>query len=164
VSIIWDWLRLTRHAASGAAAQDQEAAGIFRAALEQFEELMRAAGAAGPAARPLPLFYALSQAGRAIVAVRGGTSHRGHRLKLDSPADNLLATLIRPFERGKHPGQFQAVAAAINSPALPEPVPLEGLFASLPETGHEILETASDRPLPLSVGLSPQCPRITSSS
>jgi len=151
MGIISDWLRLSRHGPPGAAAQDAEAAAIFRAALEQFEELMRAAEAAGPAARPLPLFYALSQAGRAIVAVRGGTSHRGHGLTLGSPADDVLATFIRPVESGKDPGQFQAVAAALQSLTLSDPVPLEALFASLPETGHEILETASDRPRPLSV-------------
>lgn len=42
----------------------------FVAALEQFEELIRASRVVAPAAQPLPLFYALSQAGRAIGAAR----------------------------------------------------------------------------------------------
>ncbi|MEJ7786194.1 MAG: hypothetical protein WKF96_15415, partial [Solirubrobacteraceae bacterium] len=37
---------------------------------QQSEQLMRAAQSVGPAARPLPLFYALSQATRAICVAR----------------------------------------------------------------------------------------------
>ena len=47
-----------------------ERLGVFVSALEQAEQLMRAARDVGPAARPLPLFYALSQAGRAITAAK----------------------------------------------------------------------------------------------
>ena len=41
---------------------------VFQAALTQAEELWEAASAVGAASRPLPLFYCLSQAGRAICA------------------------------------------------------------------------------------------------
>src|SRR5689334_1350150 len=41
---------------------------VFNAALQQCEELFAAANAAGAATKSLPLFYALSQAGRAISA------------------------------------------------------------------------------------------------
>jgi YaaC-like Protein len=43
---------------------------MISASLEQFEELLDAARSVGPATRPLPLYYALSQAGRAIAAAR----------------------------------------------------------------------------------------------
>jgi hypothetical protein len=152
MGLIWDWLRLTRSEPPGAAAGDEQAAAIFRAALQQFEELMRAAGAAGPAGRPLPLFYALSQAGRAIVATRGNEQHRGHGLTVEQPADNVLDTMIRPVERGRIPGQFQSVSRVLGSPILADPVALGALFASLPETGNEIL-LAVHWPRPLSVWL-----------
>lgn len=57
----------------------------FGAALEQFEQLLGAAEVSGPASAPLPLFYALSQAGRAIAAARLPDHQRwdftGHGLK-----------------------------------------------------------------------------------
>jgi hypothetical protein len=152
MGIIWDWLRLTRSGPPGAAARDVQAAAIFRAALQQFEELMRAAYAAGPAGRPLPLFYALSQAGRAIVATRGNEQHRGHGLTVGEPADDVLQTMIRQVEMGRSPGQFQSVARALGSQMLADPVALGALFASLPETGNEIL-LAVHWPRPLSVWL-----------
>jgi hypothetical protein len=56
---------------------------VFGAALQQFEELMDAAASVGYAARPLPLFYAISQAGRAIAAVHADDPWElsGHGLK-----------------------------------------------------------------------------------
>ncbi|MBF6605700.1 MAG: hypothetical protein IVW53_08995 [Chloroflexi bacterium] len=65
------WLRASLFAPPAAATADAQRAATYRAALQQFEELLHAAEATGYAARPLPLFYALSQAGRAIVASRG---------------------------------------------------------------------------------------------
>lgn len=152
MGIIWDWLRLTRSGPPGAAARDAEAAAIFRAALQQFEELMRAAGAAGPAGRPLPLFYALSQAGRAVVATRGVEPHYGHGLTLEEPTADVLATMIRPVEGRRGPGQFESVAKALGSPILTDPTALGALFASLPETSNEML-LAVDWPRPLAVWL-----------
>lgn len=149
--IFWDWIRLSRHGPVGAAAKDPEAAGIFRAALDQFEELMNAAETTGPAARPLPLFYALSQAGRAITASRGGEDHHAHGIAADASTNNVLETIVRPSERGGRPGQFQAVSGTLGSPLLPGPTPLAALLASLPETGMEIIETATDRRRPLAV-------------
>lgn len=54
----------------------------FGAALQQFEELMDAAAGLSYLSRPLPLFYALSQAGRAIVAarIRGSWELQAHGL------------------------------------------------------------------------------------
>jgi hypothetical protein len=60
----------------GLAAGDQQRRLTYGAALDQFEELMTAASAATPRSRPLPLFYALSQAGRAIAAVHRESSWR----------------------------------------------------------------------------------------
>jgi hypothetical protein len=147
--IIWDWLRLSRYTAIGEAAKNDEVAGVFRASLDQFEELMNAASATGPAARPLPLFYALSQAGRAVTASRAGPDHYGHGITVDASPGDVLNTVVRPAERGGQLGQFQAVSEALGSPLLPGPIPLVALLASLPETGMEMMETVTDRPRPL---------------
>jgi hypothetical protein len=50
------------------AADDEERRRVFADALGQFDELLDAPVTAGPASRPLPLYYALSQAGTAIAA------------------------------------------------------------------------------------------------
>lgn len=52
--------------APGFARDDDERRRVYGAALAQFDELIAASAAVGPASRPLPLFYDLSQAGRAI--------------------------------------------------------------------------------------------------
>jgi len=54
---------MTRSDPPGAAKGNTVAAATYQAALEQFEELTNAAASVGYPARPLPLFYALSQAG-----------------------------------------------------------------------------------------------------
>jgi hypothetical protein len=66
----WQSLRVLRAQPPGGVNSDERRA-VFTAALEQSEQLMRAARDVGYAARPLPLFYSLSQAGRAIAAAVG---------------------------------------------------------------------------------------------
>ena len=94
-----DWvlreLRATRAAPPGKAAHDDERRAIYNAALQQFEELLDAARAVGPASRPIPLYYALNQASRAIVAASGDVaSIDGHGLANTGTA--LRESLRRP--------------------------------------------------------------------
>jgi hypothetical protein len=44
--------------------------GAFSAAMQQFEELMSASAAVGPASRPITLYYATVQAGLAVAAAQ----------------------------------------------------------------------------------------------
>jgi hypothetical protein len=62
----WRAVRAKRSRPPGLA--DQERRDVFQAALAQSEELWDAAATSGPASRLLPLFYCLSQAGRAVCA------------------------------------------------------------------------------------------------
>jgi hypothetical protein len=73
----------------------------FRAALQQFEELLGAAETVGSASRPLLLFYALSQAGRAITAARGSMPWelRRHGLTWKEGSQPLLERTIEPEPR-----------------------------------------------------------------
>src|SRR4051812_28939544 len=64
----WRALRGSRANPPRRAAESVERKGVFQAALAQAEELWSAASAVGTASRPLPLFYCLSQAGRAVCA------------------------------------------------------------------------------------------------
>ena len=97
-----DWvtreLRATRAAPQEKLPKMSSAALIYNAALQQFEELLDAARAVGPASRPIPLYYALNQASRAIVAARGdvtsidghGLSQYRYRAEGESPPAELL--------------------------------------------------------------------------
>jgi hypothetical protein len=104
---------------------------VYRAALQQFEELFESASDAGPASRPLPLFYALSQAGRAIAAARADGDDwdfHGHGLKLSQDQD-LLHRVVSP--RGE--GAFGVVRRATGSSPLAQPVEVGALWSSLPD-------------------------------
>lgn len=92
---------------------------------------MRAAGSVGPASRPLLLYYALSQAGRAVVAARGDKAEapRYHGLSLHSVTDRILETVVKP----KPEGQFATVAEAVGSPGLQAEVELGALMVTIPE-------------------------------
>jgi hypothetical protein len=130
---------MTRSDPGGLARSDSSRASTYRAALQQFEELIRAAQSSGPASRPLLLFYALTQAGRAIVAVRGGTDHLGHGLRLGEIQPDALVTTVGPAATGKLPGHFQSVAGALGTPALSGPAAIGALLASLPEMADTLL-------------------------
>jgi hypothetical protein len=131
-------LRATRASPPGRAAGDDHRRALYGAALEQFEQLLHAAEVVSPAARPLPLFYALSQAGRAIVAAHGDEPDvSGHGLKEDraqpSPPDLLHRRVKRePARNGMD--AFGAVARATGSPELVGGVELGALWASLANT------------------------------
>jgi len=131
-------VRSTRAAPPGQAADDPERRAIYTAALEQFEQLLRASQVVSPAARPLPLFYALSQAGRAIVAAFGDQPQiDGHGLQGDRrnppPADLLHRHVKRDPKRDGRDA-FGAVSRAIQSPDLETAIELGAVWAALPDT------------------------------
>ena len=131
-------LRGTRAQPPARAADDEYRRALYGAGLEQFEQLLRAAEVVNVSARPLLLFYALSQAGRAIVAARGEDPDiDGHGLTEDrarpAPGDLLRRRVKRvPSRNGRD--AFGAVARATGSPDLIEGVELGALWASLPQT------------------------------
>jgi hypothetical protein len=100
--------------------------------MHQFEELMRAAESVDYAARPLPLFYAISQAGRAITAAHAEEPWElsGHGLK-HTNEQTPLRSLVRPDPGPKD--AFSRVCQATGDGHLLGAVELGGLWASLPE-------------------------------
>jgi len=114
---------------------------VFVAALEQAEQLVHAAADVGAAARPLPLFYAVSQAGRAIAAARLDDPWRlsGHGLKAPAAADpsaGLLRRVVKP-DGGQasetRRQSFAGVAEAIGSDRLSSALELGAVWAAIPE-------------------------------
>jgi hypothetical protein len=110
---------------------------------------MTAASTAGYAARPLPLFYAVSQAGRAIAAAWTEQPWvlSGHGLRYE-PAKSPLVSTVRP-----QPGpadSFSTVAGAAEQGKLTAPVELGALWASLTDLyGEDLREERWHRPLPV---------------
>jgi hypothetical protein len=137
-------LRAHRADPGGLAADDDRRRALATASLQQFEDLLAAAREIGPEARPLPLFYALSQAGRAILAIRSpdaadvADENDSHGLSTGrAPSEpheyGLLLTKQRPNSPGRARQHFQRVAAAVGSPAFFQETELGALLASLPE-------------------------------
>src|SRR4051812_39627121 len=93
----WRSIRALR-AAPPLLARDGERRAVFSAALQQSEELFAAAAKAGPASKPLPLFYALSQAGRAIAAAHNAAETwriAGHGLTVTAPPSDIRKTSVK---------------------------------------------------------------------
>jgi hypothetical protein len=132
-------IRALRSKPPGLAASDAGRRRVFGAALEQFEQLLRAAAESPPATAPLPLFYALSQAGRAVAAARHPDPARwdytGHGIggpegKYPTPIGDAGLT---PNKSGL--GAFRVVSEAVGSPPrIGDSLPLGELWASLPLT------------------------------
>ncbi len=115
---------------------------VFGAALEQAEQLFAASAAVEVTARPLTLFYGLSQAGRAIAAAFSEEPWQlqGHGIA----ARNLQGDFLSVELQNKGDGSFTRLASVLDSPSLPSPVPLRQVWATLPE--------ALDHPLPTQEG------------
>jgi hypothetical protein len=131
-------LQATRHDPPGLASADAARRRRYGSALQQFEELMAAARTCGPASRPLPLFYALRQAGQAITAAyqqaQGGQLQGGHGLTVPARSQTLDSIEVAPNGQGS----FQAVADATGSPRITAAVSAAALWASLPEGAGEL--------------------------
>jgi hypothetical protein len=131
------FIRRTRAHPPGRACHDERRA-TYGTALEQFEELIKAAGDASPGVRPLPLFYALSQAGRAIAAASLADDWKlhGHGLSCtDLSTNDVLDLEIKPLKnRNAHkPDSFHGVAAATESAVPAGPIKLGALWLALPD-------------------------------
>lgn len=130
-------IRASRASPPHHASADPARRALYGAALAQFDELITAAHATGSASRPLPLFYALSQAGRVIAAAHLDAPWvlRGHGLSapvLDVPLLDV-AVYRRPGRDAYSSDSLSGVAAATDSSELPESATIGALWCSLPE-------------------------------
>lgn len=133
----WRDIRRLRAEPPGLAGKDRGRQRVFAAALQQAEELHQASAHSGFSSRPLPLFYALSQAGRAITAA--GTPSpdwqlSGHGLRVKFDNDDVLATRVSAEEVGA----FQTVCSATGSATFTGDLTLSELLATLPEVSNSL--------------------------
>jgi hypothetical protein len=151
---IWSELRGTRYAPPGAARSGERRA-TYVAALQQAEELFRAARAAGPASSPLLQFYGLSQAGRAIAAAAvetddGEWSLSGHGIRAPNLTADLPDITVHAGAADKpRPGQtsFVRLSLILDSPlwANDQAPSLSQLWDTLPELFDKPLRSTSNR-------------------
>jgi len=152
----WSVLRGLRAHPPGRAADDPDRRAIFTAALEQAEQFLSAAATVGYATKPVQLFYALSQAGRAIAAVRSDDPWeiRGHGASVTS-SPNLGATTIDLHSNPR--GAVLLVAQATGSETWQGALTLGDLWASLPEVpAVPALCGSAHRPLEIGGEVFPQ--------
>lgn len=128
----WRVLRALRSSPPGSAGTDEDRRAVFTAALEQAEQFLTAASAAAYTTKPVQLFYALSQAGRAIAAVRADEPWkiRGHGASV-MPNEDIATTTVEPNTSPL--GALSVVARALRSQLWEGSVGLSALWASLPE-------------------------------
>jgi hypothetical protein len=134
-------LRALRASPPGLARPKGPRRDVFAAAIGQFDELLTAAQVVGSASAPLPLYYALNQAGRALAAARESDPNRfqprSHGLKVGDPPSSIEATLITPDpapKRGQPRDMFRVISDIVGSPYLSSPVTLGALWAAAPGT------------------------------
>jgi YaaC-like protein len=144
-------LRATPPALASAYPERRE---VFCAALGQFDELLTAAAAVGPASSPLPLYYALNQAGRAITAARQMADRpwkpRWHGLTIGDPeAGSLQQTPIGPQRH--EDSSFRLLAEAIGADGLTQQTHLANVWAAIPNLPRPGLGAGCPRALPLEV-------------
>lgn len=144
LSSTWQAIRALRATPPGHAAQNSGRRRTFGAALQQAEELAGAANAVGYAAKPLPLFYSLSQAGRAIAAAHlpDPWELQSHGLSVKTGNRNPLHTAVLPTNQSRN--SFEGVSNSIGSPLLSGKVQLGALWAANPDL--------SDVPIPNGAG------------
>ena len=109
----------------------------FQSALEQCEQFLAAARDAGYATRPVQLFYALSQAGRALVAASPRIGNQAWRVSGHGLTANTNAAAVADVAvTATKAGLFPSVAAALGIGCLvpDEPVALRELWPLLPES------------------------------
>jgi hypothetical protein len=147
----WEQLRGTRWNPPRAAAADEARRRTYVFALEQAEQMFRAAAGTGVATRPLLVFYGLSQAGRAIAAA--AASAGADRWELEGHGIACVAQTLRgPLPgvrvqagREGNAGSFVRLSELLGSPLWPrgEPLALGLLWDLLPDNRLTPLDDAA---------------------
>lgn len=134
----WDHWRQVRalRASPPLLAQDPDRRAVFSASLQQSEELFAAAETAGPASKPLTLFYAVSQAGRAIAAAHipeDAWRIVGRGLRIEPDSADIAQSNITVVAKRRGDDAVSAVTRALGSTGLTGSLTVAEVWATLPE-------------------------------
>lgn len=144
----WYNLRLLRSQPPGPVASNDTRRREFGFALHQFEELIEASRSVTATTQPMTLYYALCQAGLAIIAAHGrdSTGYNTHGLTLRPPSDPLMSTIVTPTGKGK----FRIISQLLQSSADIGDVELGRLWNLIPDlTGTPLPRATWPVPLPV---------------
>ena len=155
--VTWQDIRALRAAPPGRAGSGSRKK-TFGAALQQAHELATAAENAGGATKPILLFYALSQAHRAVCAarLRDNWERSGHGLSVPSRGADVLNTIIRS-QSGANDLYSGAVQAADAGPPLAGEATVGELWAAHPDLAGVSL---SDQARPRALGVKRAIPIV----
>ncbi|MEU9826531.1 YaaC family protein [Micromonospora chersina] len=155
----WAALRSTRSEPPGRAEKGKRRS-TYIAALEQAEQLLRAASTVGVAARPLLLFYGLSQGGRAVAAAASTLGNSdfqlsGHGIKSDTSTWIGPLASVTVYSDNSTTGSFNRLSALLQSPIWDKraPVSVGEIWNSLPEAEHWALPAGARTSPPLTAAL-----------
>lgn len=140
--VAWRRLRALRASPLGLAGSDEERRGVFSAALGQAEEMAAAAQQVGPESKPILLFFALEQGGRALTADLAESDWKTFDHGLRVPR---AAAVPETEVQSKDHGAFPVAARSVGSPLLPRPARISELCASLPELPRSPGLTGNER-------------------
>ncbi len=148
---VWRQIRALRSRPPGRAGKGEQRRRVFGSALEQAEQLLTAAEAAGYASRPILLFYGLSQAGRAIAASTAADNNSyqlsGHGIKAHNLGHRTPLAKVTVKDDGR--GSFTQLAHLLGSISLREGTPLGQLWATIPDLRATPLGPATAQYLPV---------------
>ena len=155
-AVAWRMLRALRHSPPGRATKGVRSR-VFNSALEQSEQLFKAAESVGPQSRPLLVFYGLSQAARALSAASANVSNDDFKLYAHGiKVPNLSAAVNAPIADltvAPQSGSFNQLANILKSSNFAPQVRLGDLWGVLP--GNERFPVAGQAgAAPLSVSRS----------
>jgi YaaC-like Protein len=151
----WSRLRSTRWQVPSQAANDPDRKATYVFALEQAEQMFRAAATVGPPVRPLLLFYGLSQAGRAIAAAAAGDGDnwrlKGHGITAPDLTAPLAEVPVVCSRAGS--GSFTRLSGILDSPLWDRATrpPLCAFWDSIPENRFTPITADETRKLPLTI-------------
>lgn len=156
----WEKLRGTRWCPPAAASGDPARRRTYVFALEQAEQMFRAAATVGVATRPLQVFYGLSQAGRAIAAaaaalVGDGWELAGHGIRCDpgtlrGPLPDIRLEAAKPGGKTSFGRLSELLGSSLW--AGPQQVTLSELWDDLPDNRlHPLRDPSESRTTPLYV-------------
>ena len=162
-NLTWQHIRSLRVSGCGFA-QSGTRRSIFRAALQQSEQLFQASNSVDYSARPLLLYYGLSQACLAILQasprlVSGETSPKGHGMRLEASADGIGAVLPGSDALG----ELSLIIRALGSGGVGINATIERLWSALPDhrRGFNTTSDISLAPWHLNMPTNPQDNRIS---
>jgi hypothetical protein len=153
----WSELRATRWRPPGAAGSEADRSATYVFALEQAEQMFRAAATVGPPVRPLLLFYGLSQAGRAIAAAALKLNASDWRLTghgIATPDLNVsLAEILIGCDKPGSSGSFRRLSELLGSPVWDRASrpPLRVFWDAIPENRNAPLVDDESRRTPLQI-------------